>query len=60
MISRLNAEFAKALNAPDIRERFAKIGVDPAPGSPSDLLDMIRKETELWAKVIKAMGVKPQ
>ena len=60
VISRLNAEFAKALNAPDIRERFAKIGVDPAPGSPSDLLDMIRKETELWAKVITAMGVKPQ
>ena len=59
VISRLNAEFAKALNAPDIRERFAKIGVDPAPGSPSDLLEMIRKETELWAKVIKAMGVKP-
>ena len=60
VIARLNAEFAKALNAPDIRERFAKIGVDPAPGSPSDLLEMIRKETELWAKVIKAMGVKPQ
>ena len=60
VIARLNAEFAKALNAPDIRERFAKIGVDPAPGSPSDLLDMIRKETELWAKVITAMGVKPQ
>src|SRR5687767_4973552 len=60
LIARLNAEFAKALNAPDIRERFAKIGVDPAPGSPADLLEMIRKETELWAKVIKAMGVKPQ
>ncbi len=59
VISRLNAEFAKALNAPDIRERFAKIGVDPAPGSPSDLLEMIRKETELWAKVIKATGAKP-
>ncbi len=60
VISRLNAEFAKALNAPDIRERFAKIGVDPAPGSPSDLLEMIRKETQLWSKVIKAMGVKPE
>ena len=59
VISRLNAEFAKALNAPDIRERFAKIGVDPAPGSPSDLLEMIKKETELWAKVIKATGAKP-
>lgn len=60
VISRLNAEFAKALNAPDIRERFAKIGVDPAPGSPADLLAMIRKETELWARVIKATGTKPQ
>jgi tripartite-type tricarboxylate transporter receptor subunit TctC len=59
VISRLNAEFAKALNAPDIRERFAKIGVDPAPGSPSELLEMIRKETELWAKIIRATGVKP-
>lgn len=60
VISRLNAEFVKALNAPDIRERFAKTGVDPAPGTPAALQALIQRETELWAKVIKATGIKPQ
>lgn len=60
VISRLNAEFVKALNAPDIGERFAKIGVDPAPGTPAALQELIQRETQLWAKVIEATGIKPQ
>jgi tripartite-type tricarboxylate transporter receptor subunit TctC len=60
VITRLNAEFVKALNAPDIRERFAKIGVDPAPGTPAALQALIRQETALWAKVIQATDMKPR
>lgn len=59
VVSRLNAEFVKALNSADIRERFGKMGVDPAPGTPADLKKLIERETELWAKVIKATGIKP-
>ena len=58
VIARLNAEIAKALAAPDLRQRMANIGVDPAPGTPDELQRLIRDETELWTKVIKAAGIK--
>ena len=58
VIVRLNAEIAKALAAPDLRQRLANIGVDPAPGTPDELQRLIRDETPLWTKVAKAAGVK--
>jgi tripartite-type tricarboxylate transporter receptor subunit TctC len=58
VIARMNAEIGKALAAPDLRQRLANIGVDPAPGTPAELLRLIADETTLWAKIIKAAGIK--
>jgi tripartite-type tricarboxylate transporter receptor subunit TctC len=58
VIARLNAEIAKALGALDLRQRLANLGVDPAPGTPGELQRLIRDETQLWTKVIKAAGIK--
>ena len=60
VIARLNAEIGAALRAPDLRERLANIGVDAAPSTPTQLELLIHKETELWAKVIQAAGIKPE
>jgi tripartite-type tricarboxylate transporter receptor subunit TctC len=60
VIARLNAEIAKALAAPDLRQRLANIGVDPAPGTPAELQRLIADETQLWTKVIKAAGIKAE
>ena len=60
MIARLNAEVGAALRAPDLRERLANIGIDAAPSTPTRLELLIHKETELWAKVIAAAGIKPE
>lgn len=57
VIARLNAEIAKAFATPDLRQRLANIGVDPAPGTPEELQRLIRDETALWTKVAKAAGV---
>jgi tripartite-type tricarboxylate transporter receptor subunit TctC len=58
-IRTLNAELAKALAAPDLRQRFANIGVDPAPSTPAELQQLIREETALWSRVIRSAGLKP-
>jgi tripartite-type tricarboxylate transporter receptor subunit TctC len=60
VVARLNREIAAALRAPDLRERLANIGVDAAPSTPAELHVLIHKETELWAKVIEAAGIKPE
>ena len=60
VIARLNAEIGTALRAPDLRERLASIGVDAAPSTPAQLEVLIHEETELWAKVIEAAGIKAE
>jgi tripartite-type tricarboxylate transporter receptor subunit TctC len=36
-IQQINAAFNKALAAPDLRERFLKLGLEPTGGSAADL-----------------------
>ena len=60
IITRLNAEVNRALNLPDMRERFAEQGATPAPGTPEDFGAWIRSEIAKWAKVVKASGAKAE
>jgi len=58
VIVRLNGEINKAVNLPDMKERFAQQGATPAPGSPEDFAAWIRAEIAKWGKVIKASGAR--
>ena len=58
VIARLNSEINRAVNLPDMKERFAQQGAIPAPGSPDDFAAWIRAEIAKWAKVIKASGAR--
>jgi tripartite-type tricarboxylate transporter receptor subunit TctC len=55
---RINAETARVLNLPDVREKMALLGIDLAPGSPEALAGLIQKETAKWAGVVKESGAK--
>jgi tripartite-type tricarboxylate transporter receptor subunit TctC len=56
----LNRELGKALRSPDLSQRLAGIGVEPAPGTSGELAARIRRETELWGRVIKEAGLKTE
>lgn len=58
IITRLNAELVKLLNAPEMKERMAQIGVDPAPSTPAELAAFVKSETAKWTKVVHDAGVK--
>jgi len=58
IIQRLNAEINAALADPAMKARFADAGGIPLAGSPADFGRLMAKETEKWAKVIKAAGAK--
>ena len=55
---RINAETARVLALPDVRDKLAALGLDPAPGTPEALAALIQRETVKWARVVKESGAR--
>ena len=60
LVNKLSIELGKAVNSPDLRQRFAEMGVVPAANTPAELAQLLRSEGQLWARIIKAAGIKPE
>jgi len=58
VIARLNAEFNKALQQPELRTKLGNEGADPAGGTPEQFAALIRDEIPRWGKVVKDSGAK--
>jgi tripartite-type tricarboxylate transporter receptor subunit TctC len=59
VIGRLNAEFNRALQKPDVRERFATQGLEVGGGTPEEMAARIRRDYDKYVKIVKATGMKP-
>ena len=59
IISRLHAESVKALDRPDVKERFATNDFEPIGSTPEQFGAHIRSEIEKWGKIVKATGLRP-
>jgi len=57
VIDSIYKDTAKALAAPDVRERLQKIGTEPMGTSPAEFAADIQREVPQWAEVIKAAGL---
>lgn len=60
IVARLNAELAAALKAPEVRERLAGEGAEPAPGTPEQFARLLRAEVALWAQVVRSAAITPE
>ena len=60
IIDRLNAEIARIIAKPAIREAWAKQGAVPMTMSPEAFDAFLRRDIEKWAKVTQQAGIKPQ
>ena len=58
VVARLNGATRNALQAADVRERYAAMGVEPAPSTPEHAAAYLKSETAKYAKVVKAIGLK--
>lgn len=58
IVLRLNREINAAVNSPEVRDRFLKLGADPLTMSVPEFEAMIRDEFESNARLIKAAGIK--
>jgi tripartite-type tricarboxylate transporter receptor subunit TctC len=60
IVAKLNAETVKALNSPELIEKFKANGIDPVSSSPEQFAALIKTELQRWGDVVKAAGVKPE
>jgi tripartite-type tricarboxylate transporter receptor subunit TctC len=60
IVERLHGETATALQQPKVRERLAGLGVDPLNLTPSEFDALVRKEIDINAALVKAIGLKAQ
>jgi len=60
VIDRLHQETVRVLAQPDIRQKFADLGMEVVGSSPAELAALIQKQTPQRAILIKASGAKMQ
>jgi tripartite-type tricarboxylate transporter receptor subunit TctC len=60
IVDRLNAEIARIIAKPAIRDAWAKQGAVPMVLSPDAFDTYLRHDIEKWAKVIQQAGIKAQ
>lgn len=58
IIARLNGDTLKALADPEVRRKFADLGMSVGGGTPEHLDAYIKSETDKWAKVIREAGIR--
>jgi tripartite-type tricarboxylate transporter receptor subunit TctC len=58
IVARLNQEIVKALNLPDVKERFTAQGADIVANTPEQHLAFLKAEIEKWAKIAKLSNAK--
>ena len=60
IVDKLEATLKKVMTSPEIKQRLEAVGfVVPAPGGAA-YTQFVKSELELWTKVIKAGGIKPE
>jgi len=60
IVDKINADVAKVLAMPDVRERLAALGAEPMVMTSADFRKFMREEIDDAAKVVKAAGIKAQ
>jgi len=60
VVSTLNAQVRKALQLPEVKAAFDKVGADPVGSTTAEAATFVRKEFDKWAAVVKSANIKPQ
>ena len=60
IVARLNAESARILKLPEVREKLSQLGLEAQGGSADDLARAVRNELPRMADIIRQVGIKPE
>ena len=60
IVTRLNTEAMKALQAPEVRDALTRQGMDPAGSTPGEIDAYLRVEIAKWTRVVKEAGIRAE
>lgn len=58
IVAQLYQDLQRVKNAPDVRERFARMGAEVFDLSPEQFSQFVREESRRWGEVVKQVGAK--
>jgi tripartite-type tricarboxylate transporter receptor subunit TctC len=58
IVSRLQREVARVVHLPEVKERYAGMGVDPVGSTSEALAQQVARDIEKWTAVAKSAGIK--
>jgi tripartite-type tricarboxylate transporter receptor subunit TctC len=58
IIVRLNAEVNRALQSPQLKERYAAIDAEPVGGTIAEFAEFVKTESVKWGEVVRKSGAK--
>jgi tripartite-type tricarboxylate transporter receptor subunit TctC len=59
-LNRLAAEMQKIAQAPDIKERYLTLGLDPISSTPDEMATFMRQQQERYGSIIRSQGIKAE
>jgi tripartite-type tricarboxylate transporter receptor subunit TctC len=60
IVARLNADFGRIVDMPDVRERYASLGVFTQHGTPQQVTEKMKSDAQEFARILKAAGVEAE
>jgi tripartite-type tricarboxylate transporter receptor subunit TctC len=60
IVTRLHAELAKVLHAPEMKQQCAALGAEPIGNTPAELAGFLKADQARWGRIIQEKGIKPE
>lgn len=58
VVDKIAGDAARALGAPDVRERLLALGANPVGNTPAELAQMLKREHAFWGEFIRKAGIR--
>jgi tripartite-type tricarboxylate transporter receptor subunit TctC len=60
VVDKLNADLNTVLANPEVKDKFARLGMQAAPGKPEELAATVRADLARWTKVAREANIKAE
>jgi len=60
VVQKLNQSINAIVQEPQVREQFARLGMQPSPMKPEEFARFVRGEIEVYRRIVQQAGIEPQ